>query len=243
LPFFLQAEVLKPFISIDLEQSTAPVFFLSKHGGKNVGYDAQLLPKVADVYLQYRDHCLEERGKVPKQYAHIIEASDLLMRGLANVGIIALVDEATGYQAHRAKDALEKILEKFIAKELRPWVKTFPDEFYEELFRLRGLEFPQDTVSRPQYFGHLTNDLIYRRLAPGVLSELKKKRATQPKGTKLTQNLDKDFGHPKLREHLAGVISIMKISQDYKQLISLLEKTHPRYNETMSLHFDDIEGL
>lgn len=53
------------------------------------------------------------------------------------------------------------------------WVATFPDDFYSELFRLRGLEYPSATVERPQYFGHLTNDIVYKRLAPGVLAELR----------------------------------------------------------------------
>lgn len=240
LPFFLQADVLKPFISEDLEQSTAPVFFISKAGGKNVGYDARLLPQVADVYLKYRDHCLEKTSKVPKQYEHIIKASDLLTRALANVGIIALVDEATGYQVHRAKDALSAILEKFIAKELRPYIQTFPSEFYEHLFRLRGLEFPSDKISRPQYFGHLTNDIIYRRLAPGILEELKDMKAKRgSKNTKLMQSLSEEIGHPRLREHLAGVMTIMKISDDYEHFISLLDRTHPQYSKTKEMDFGE----
>jgi hypothetical protein len=39
-----------------------------------------------------------------------------LLRGFARVGIIALVDEATGFQRDRTKDALSKILEAYIAK-------------------------------------------------------------------------------------------------------------------------------
>jgi hypothetical protein len=54
-------------------------------------------------------------------------------------------------------------------EELQPYVPTFQDDYYREIFRLRGLEFPQDTVRRPQYFGSLTNDIVYKRLAPGVL--------------------------------------------------------------------------
>ena len=46
-------------------------------------------------------------------------------RSLAKVGIVALVDEVTGYQDARAKDALAKFFEAFVAKELQPWVKTF----------------------------------------------------------------------------------------------------------------------
>ena len=46
LPFFLQAEALKPFISDDLVQSTNPIFYRTKQGGKGVGYHARLLPLV-----------------------------------------------------------------------------------------------------------------------------------------------------------------------------------------------------
>ena len=173
LPFFLQADALKPFLSEDLLESTTPIFYRSR-SGRGVGYDATLLPKVAEVYLKFRDATLRDKEAVPKQYAHIIRAADILMRALANVGIIALIDEATGYQKDRARNALEKILEAFIAKELKPWVHTFPDDFYYNLFRIRGLEYPKDTVKKPQYFGHLTNDIIYKRLAPAVLDELKK---------------------------------------------------------------------
>ncbi|MBC7945859.1 MAG: P63C domain-containing protein [Burkholderiales bacterium] len=241
LPFFLQAEVLKPFISEELAMSTTPIFYRTKSRGKGVGYDARLLPQVAEVYLQYRDACLLSSGKeVPERYKHIVRAADVLMRALANVGIIALVDEATGFQRDRAKDALAKILEEFIAKELRSWVRTFPNDFYDQLFRLRGLTFPRDSVSRPKYFGHLTNDIIYKRLAPGVLEELKKATPKDEKGRykhRLFQRLTEDVGHPKLREHLASVISLMKISPDYEQFERYLSHVHPRYGDTPDLPF------
>src|SRR5262249_49057664 len=90
LPFFLQAEALKPFISDDLRQSTTPIFYRTKFGGKGVGYDARLLPMVAEVYLQFRDQELRDRGDIPARYERMIAAADLLVRALANVGIIAL---------------------------------------------------------------------------------------------------------------------------------------------------------
>ena len=84
-----------------------------------------------------------------------------------------LVDEATGYQRIRTERALVTILEKFIAKELQPWTRTFPYEFYDQIFRLRGSPGP-DGVKRPSIIGHYTNDFVYVRLAPGVLEELKR---------------------------------------------------------------------
>lgn len=238
LPFFLQAEALKPFISNDLMQSTTPIFYRTKSGGKGVGYDARLMPLVAEVYLRFRDSELAEHGQIPSRYARMIGAADVLIRALANIGIIALVDEATGFQRDRASDALATILEAFIAKELQPWVRTFPNEFYSELFRLRGLEFPRDTVKRPQYFGHLTNDIIYRRLAPNVLAELREKTPRRADGRfkhHLFRRLTSDVGHPKLREHLASVITIMKLSTDYPDFEQKLDHIHTRYNETKPL--------
>lgn len=242
LPFFLQAEALKPFISEDLTMSTTPIFYRALSGSKGVGYDANIMPAVAEVYLKFRDMFLMSKGKIPERYVKMIAAADILMRGLARVGIIALVDEATGYQTYRARDALQQILEKFIAKELRPWIHTFKDDFYSNLFRLRGLAYPQDTVKKPMYFGHLTNDIVYKRLAPGVLDELKRVTPRDAEGRlkhQLHRKLSDDVGHPKLREHLAKVVTVMQLSRDYKQFESQLDIVVPRYGDTKPLDLDD----
>jgi len=126
-PFFLQAEALKSFISEDLSRSTAPIFFRNVSGKKMVGYDAELLPKVADVYLKMRDSCRSEGKPVPRQYQHIVQACDAVIRGLAHVGIVGLVDEATGYQKVRDEMALQAILDQFLKKEFAAWAKRFPE--------------------------------------------------------------------------------------------------------------------
>lgn len=242
LPFFLQAEALKHFISEDLAMSTTPIFYRTLSGGKGVGYDANIMPTVAEVYLKFRDMLIKNKGQIPKRYEKMIGAADILIRGLARVGIIALVDEATGYQTYRARDALQQILEKFIAKELRPWIHTFKDDFYSHLFRLRGLEYPRDTIKKPMYFGHLTNDIVYKRLAPGVLDELKRVTPRDSEGRlkhQLHRKLSDDVGHPKLREHLKVVVTVMQLSKDYKQFESQLNIVAPRYGDTKPLDLDD----
>lgn len=239
LPIFLQSEDLKPFISEALAMSTTPVFYQSKNGVKGVGYDARIVPKVANVYLKLRDNFLQQGKPIPKRYQKTIIAADTLVRGLADQGIISMVDDATGYQRDRAREAVVKILEQFVAKAIQPWIHTFPDEFYEELFRLRDLRYP--TVKKPQYIGHLTNDIIYVRLAPSVLEELKKSTPRDAKGRHSQQfhrRLTQDIGHPKLRELLASVITLMKLSTNYDEFHDLLERIHPKYGDTlpMSLH-------
>ena len=162
------------------------------------------------------------------QQEHIADQSELLVRGFARVGIIALVDEATGYQKDRACDALAKILEAFVAKELQPWVKKFPTEFYEEMFRLRGLPFDPSSVKRPPYFGHLTNDIVYRRLAPGVWKELKakaKKNAVGRPTHQLHRLLTTDVGDPRLKDIITKVVTVMQLSDrwgDFKTKLAVV---------------------
>ena len=236
---FATGKAISPFISEDLlNRMRTPIRFQASTGGMPAtGYEATILPDLCDAVLAAR-----QAGALVHQQEHIARQCEVLLRGLARVGIIALIDEATGYQTDRAKDALAKILEAFIAKELQPWVQTFPSEFYQELFRLRGLAFPGGSVKRPQYFGVLTNDIVYKRLAPGVLAELKR---VTPKGEtgrpkhRYFQWLTNNVGYPKLREHLGAVVAMMQLSDNYHDFLAKLDRLRPRYGETIALPLDD----
>lgn len=243
LPFFLQAEVLKPFINNNLVESTAPQFFREKSGKKSVGYDAQLLPMVAEVYLQMRDSFLAQGKPVPKQYQHIVTACDMLMRGLARVGIVALVDEATGYQEIRDRLALQKILDQYLTEEKAKWAKTFPDDFYKKLFRLRGWEYDPASVKRPGVIGHYTNDIVYDRIAPGVLSKLKDLNPKTEKGYRREKNhqfFTSDHGLPELKLHIDKVMFLMDAAgSNWALFKSLLTNAAPKQGDTLPLNFDD----
>lgn len=254
MPAFLAAKNLKPYISEELIDSSRPIMFRTKPSSQQsegarggtiaLGYKVELLPRVCNVYLQARDAdalmTSEQHGQM-----RIAARCDILIRGLADVGIIALVDEATGYQEIRAKDALAKILEAFIAKELQAYIDAFPRDFYQEMFRLRGLEYPRDSVKRPQYFGYLTNDIIYKRLAPGVLDELKRITPREPKSGRLKhkyyQRLTSNIGYPKLKEHLGAVVAIMKLSSDWIDFMDKLDRLYPRFGDTIKMAFGDFD--
>lgn len=242
LPFFLQAEALKPFISDDLQMSTTPIFFLTKDGKRAVGYDAELLPNICDVYLKLRDERLAETGTVPSNYRHIIKACDILMRGLAHVGIVALVDEATGYQQFRDKRALQAILEKYLSKELAAWVKRFPDEFYEQIYRLRDWEWKGMEVNRPQIVAKYTKDIVYERLAPGILKELEARNPLDEKGKRKSKHhqwLSGDIGNPALSQHLHAVTALMKVSKSWENFQEMLNQAFPKKDETLPFLFTD----
>jgi hypothetical protein len=241
---FLAANNLQEFITPELRALAEPIRYRvagDQQGNPSWGYKAEMLPLVCEVYLEATD-----KEKLYPNQRDVAKAAGILVRGLARVGIVALVDEATGYQEVRARDALAKILEAYVAKELQPWVQTFPTDYYREMFRLRGLEFPHSTVRRPQYFGCLTNDIVYKRIAPGVLDELKRVQRRDDGGRpkdKLFQRLTQNVGYPKLREHLGSVVTLMKLSKTWDDFQLKLDLIHPRFGDTMMLPFDDYDSV
>lgn len=237
-PNFLSATNLNPFISDELRAVLIPIRYRTENGAIKEGYRAELVRMVCNVYLQ-----AWAAGVLKKNQEPIARAASIVMNALAEVGITALIDEATGYQDKRAKDALAKILEQFVAKELRPYAQTFPLEFYKQIFRLKKWPFDPESVRRPQVIGHYTNDFIYARLAPGVLDELRKKNPKDDKGRRKHKNfqwLTGEIGIPKLLAHFEGVTSLMKISDGMEQFRGLLKRVYPKTIVT-ELGFE-IEG-
>lgn len=222
LPVFLRAKNLEPYVTPEIEAMAQPVRFKTVKGRKAFGYRAELLPIVCDIYLKARAD-----GTLAAVQQHIAIKCEILVRGLATIGIIALVDEATGYQYDRDRQALHKILEAYIAKELLPWAKRFPDEFYRQLFRLRGWPYSPPSPRRPQFVGKLTNQLIYEKLPDGVLDELRTKNPKDGKGRrkhKHHQFLTEDIGNPHLERHIASVTALMRAASNWRNFERLFAR-------------------
>lgn len=234
LPHFLAFKSLEPFVSKHLgDLQSITVKYRTKKGNIAHGIRAEIIPKICEIWLD-----AEEEGKLGSRQKQIASRARILMRGLAHVGIIALVDEATGYQEVRDRMALQAILEKYIRDEWAQWTKRFPDEFYKELFRLRGIPYPPENMKRPSYVGHWTNDIVYSRLAPGVLTALREKNPVTPRGHRKRRHhqfLTEDIGVPELRRHLENVIFLMKGCSDWDDFKRRLDRAAPKYGNTIPL--------
>ncbi|MDP2246877.1 MAG: P63C domain-containing protein, partial [Nitrosomonadales bacterium] len=155
LPPFLASKNLEPFINQDVIERTMPIRYLD--GAKEkTGYVAGLLPKMCEIYLSAR----RVGGVLTASQEKLAEQSEILLSALAQVGIDALVDEATGFQYDRKHNALRLLLSKYIAEGLQKWLFTFPDSFFVELDRLYGNE-PTTSRKRPQYYGKFINKYVY----------------------------------------------------------------------------------
>ncbi|MCW2254086.1 hypothetical protein M2263_000177 [Providencia alcalifaciens] len=227
LPYVLQANELSEFIPEDLRDELSQPIVYRTGGGSAYGIDVTLLPAICEVWIE------ADKAGVLKQRNHINTArkANALYKALARVGAIALVDEATGYQRDRERDALAKILEEFVSKELQPWVRTFPAEYYEELCRIRGIPYPPPKGKNkfPLYIGEITGQIIYDRLAPNLREELKAEAKKTGKKSKLHQHLTREIGHPKLEKRLESIVTIMKLSKDYDDFKEKLDIVHPAF--------------
>ena len=234
---FLAATNLKQFIPQDLESSTKPIRFRTLSGATAFGYRAEILPRVCEVYLDAK-----AAGKLHSRQEKIYTAADLIIRGLARVGIVGLIDEATGYQDIRDRVALAKILERYLMTEgYRKWERMYQIDYYKQIFRLRGWRFNPGSNARPKLIGKLTNNIVYDRLQPGILKKLKELNPKDDTGRRkrtYQQYFTGDVGVPELREHLSNVTMLMKASTSWSQFMELLDNAKPRLGDTLRLPLD-----
>jgi hypothetical protein len=215
----------------------SPIEFQPYRGGRTAyGYEATILADICEAILSVRKANLLKT----KFHERIADQCEMLMRGFARVGIIALVDKATGYDKIITRRYYEEILRKYITPELQDYPRTFPDEFYTQIFRLRNWN-ATNIRKRPGYVAWITVDVVYDRLAPNVLDILKNLTKRDEKGrpkTKLYQHLTPDVGHPKLLEHFVALIALMRASPNWRIFYSLVNRSLPRYNHTLPLLLD-----
>lgn len=215
----------------------SPILFASSKGGVALGYSGSLVIDYCDALLRAK-RLGYIGGEVIDRYC---SAAERIVLAVAKVGIDALIDEATGYQEVRPRDALQAILDKYLKDHWADWAKRFPDEFYMEMFRLKGWDWKGMSVNRPSVVGHYTNDIVYLRLAPAILDELRKRN---PSGggrrrQKHHQWLTDDIGHPRLEMHLHTVLAFMRSSSSWAAFKRQLDKAFPKIGESFLLKIDD----
>lgn len=229
-----------PSVNIAATYKPFPCFLGNK---KISAYDATILPELCETMLKVRDCAMVNNEELGSRQKSMIAQCDIIIRALAKVGIIALVDEATGYQKdkNRAKDELQKFLNQFLTEEASKWIKTFNDSFFEMIYKMKGWNWT-NTHKHPGVVGQWINDIVYKRLAPGILEELRARNPKSDKGYKSKKDhqfLSDDIGRPRLKEHLAAIEALGKASDyDWDKFQEMLNRVFPvqdkLYDEIMN---------
>jgi hypothetical protein len=194
----------------DVASLPARVIHFTDPGGSRVnhGFEATLLIEICEAYLLARDR---KDGSLKPNQENIARAADLILRACARVGIEALIDEATGYQEVRAKNALQIKLQLFIAEQMGDWAKRFPDEFWVQLARLEGIKYSGQ--KRPWRWGKYVMRFVYEAIDPDVSKRLAEINPGPAKGHNHHQHLT-TFGQKELNDHLQQVIAVMRLCND-----------------------------
>jgi hypothetical protein len=232
LELFAAQERLKGYVSDDLLQRIAtPIRF--KVGKKEVhGFDADTLIEIAEAVV-----AADDNGELQAQQVHIAHQCRVITRSLTRIGLIALIDEATGYQSQRDADELQQILTAYILPEHRPWVQTIPTEFTDELYRVYGWERKAQNRG-PRYAGKLIRELIYEKMPKPVLPALD---AANPQGgdyrrkKKHHQHLTDKQGLDHFRGQVITMMTVLRISSNKDDFKRHLEKL---YGDQLAFNFD-----
>jgi len=209
---YLQSQNLQPYIDSDKITKQAIQFRIPGTQYKGNGYEATLLLDICDGYLRARD----ARVLVSSQ-DDLAKQAEIITRACAKVGIIALIDEATGYQEFRKKQELHLKLQAFIAEDLQDWALMFPQEFWFELARLEGIHY--SPRSRPLRWGRYIMAFVYDAVDGDVGKKLREKNPEPHFGQNHHQWL-KEFGKQKVHDQIERVTTIMKLCDnmdDFRQ--------------------------
>lgn len=186
------------------------------------GYDAELLVEICELYLDAR-----AAGKLHARQHNLAKMAETVVRACAKVGIIALVDEATGYQKIRKERDLQLKLQAFIADDMQEWARMFPDDFWFELARLEGIRY--SPRNRPLRWGKYVMAFVYDAIDPDVGKELRKINP-EPRHRSNHHQWLREFGRDKVNNQIQQVIAVMKLCDDmddFKKKFARVFKNEP----------------
>ena len=244
LPEFISVKSLEPYVGEGIKEVlSGTVSYISVGNNKvSVGLKAGILPKICDIWVKALND-----GVLTVEQRRIAKKAYILLSAFAKVGITALIDEATGFQ--KEKDEYLEIVKKYIAKELQPWIKRFGDDYYQEIYRLKGWDwtrFAVDKKNHPWAVSNITNRIVYEKLPDGVLEKLKELSPANEKGNRpnrLHQHLTPNEGQVHLLKHLGAIVNIMEGFEDghWEEAVHQIDKRFPSkrigLQKTLPLNF------
>jgi hypothetical protein len=237
---FVSGDRLKDFVNEQLiEVTTNPIKFRTPTNSVAYGYEATVLADICDAVLAAR-----KAGVLQKQQMHIAEQCEILVRGFARVGIIALVDEATGYQYDRMQDELQRILEQYISKELARYSRVLEPDFYKHVYRLKGWRYDPTSTKRTHAVARITVDLIYDRIHPNLLKELKQVRSEKGKQSQQLHRwltTDANGGHPRVKQQAEGITALVTVAPNWGQFQEWVDTRYPKFGHTLRIPFPEQE--
>lgn len=214
LELFVSRSRIRQFVSDELfERIKNPIKFSI---GRNVayGYESDTLIDLAESVIK-----ADNAGLLQPQQASIAHQCRVITSSLTRIGLIALIDEATGHQNKRDADELQQILSAYLLPEHRPWMQTVPPEFISEIYRVYGWKRTADNRG-PRYAGKLIRQLIYERMPKPVLPALDEANPSNEKYQRKHRHhqfLSDQQGMDHFRTLVITIMTLLRVSKNKGQ--------------------------
>jgi hypothetical protein len=214
LPKFLEGKTISEALDPKLiEKIRNPLIFKGPTVVGNVllgpvyGYDVTILIDVCKAIVK-----AESEGRLLTRQANIAKQAHVILNASAKAGIKGLVYALTGYNATR--EEVITAFKLFVREEAREYEKEFPNQLYEEWYRL--YQIPKPEKNKPWKFKHLTEDHVYRPLAKSngqILALTRTQRENSNARWKRLHQFLSEIGVKTLRTHLGQLLGIARISK------------------------------
>ena len=229
---------LNPHLSPDLVQkieNPLPVRYVSARSKVPIlGYEVETFISALEAVV--RAYMME---RLPSSLNKLAIKANALRDIFARTALDSMIYQESGYWQAREGEKIIQILDNHLLDYARKWSKTFPDEFWKLLIKIKG--YPSYiALDRPAYVGHWVNDIVYARLAPKIKEELTKLNPRVPetgsRQHKHHQFLTEDEGIPALKDHIISVMTLMKAAQNETDFNRMLDRAMPKWGK--SIPFD-----
>jgi hypothetical protein len=161
-----------------------------------------------------------------------------IMRALATTGEVALIDEATGYQHHRAPDALQELISKLLRQSCASWERRFHPDYYRALYRLFNWRYQGHEQNPPHVIGQITLRWVYGPVLPeDLLGEIRNRKGISQKHHQWLS----EQGLAHLESQIHAVTAIARSSMNYRDFARRCEAAFAGAALQLGLLLDELE--
>jgi hypothetical protein len=225
-PRFVNGKAIAKYLGPELlEKLNKPLVFQASSVVPNsgfldkiYGFDVTLLIDVCKAIIS-----AESDGQLKSNQANIAKQAHIIVNASAKAGIQGLVYALSGYDV--TKEEVVAAFKFFVQEEAREYEREFPNQLYEEWYRL--YELPKPERNKPWKFMHLTVDQVYRPLAKSsgkILNMTRESRAqSNNRHAKLHQFLT-EVGVKALRTQLGQLLGIARVARNKEEYENFFER-------------------
>ncbi|RUT61752.1 hypothetical protein C1143_09540 [Clostridium botulinum] len=207
-------ERLRPLTDENHDRTPQGVMEFEFDGKIEKGYNSEDFMDVCSAFVTANLN----NEKLSEAQQEIVKNANKFILATAKIGIVALIDEATGYQAERNSKELQLKMKYFLTEDeiAKEWERTFPNELWYEFGRLTN--WKGSLKKRPKYWGKLVNALIYDLLDKDIAEYLRKNKV--PKYNKHIKYFQwfNEYGTKELTQHIWQIIGMAKLCKNMDEL-------------------------